>query len=390
MDETNSPAVAAWQRFLESALETTRKMIAERPAKDADDEALIVRNAARLMRQALDWEVEATDPLNPRLASWEVPALTGCPPGPNIDSPYSLCRFDPKSTYVLEGSTDGIFDVVIQVRPDFPPKSYEILGDLNLADVKPEGGRWRVTLGPKPLDDGAFIQFPEEAGDLHLFLRIYWIDWTHGQRPDISIRRVAGPDVPPARVTAEGLSAQLDAAGTYLDMRAKFQHDWFVWFFDTTDQPRNVPGSSQDFRYKGERYALEQDEALVIAFDVPQARYWSVQLYDGLVYDCMEFFSAITLRNLLQSHVDPDNRVRMVISHRDPGVQNWLDAGGNPAASWMYRAIWSTDNPEVAATKCRLADVRQHLHADTPAYSPEQRAEERVVRQRKLSHHFFW
>jgi hypothetical protein len=387
---TAGSAIEAWGRFLASTLETTRRMIAERPANGPDDEALIVRNAARLMRQALDWEVEATDTANPRLASWEVPALTGCPPGPNIDSPYSLCRLDPRSTYVLEGSTDGLFDVVVQIRPDFPPKSWEILGDLNFAHIKPENGHWRVTMGPKPVDGGAFIQFPDNPGDLHLFLRIYWIDWNHGPRPDVSIRRIAGPASVTARATGPSLAAQLDAAGRYLDMRAAFQHNWFVNFFDTTTEPSNVPGSSETFRYFGKRYELASDEALIIAFDVPKARYWSVQLYDGLVYDCMEFFRSITLRNLLQSHVDPDGRVRMVIAHRDPGVQNWLDADGVPEASWMYRAIWSEDNPEVTATKCKLAELPGNLHPETPAYSAEQRAEEMAVRQRKLSHHFFW
>jgi len=245
-------------------------------------------------------------------------------------------------------------------------------------------------MGPRPVGDGAFIQFPAEAGDLHLFMRLYWIDWTQSRRPDVTIRRVEGPDYPPFRVTADALAGQLDAAGRYLDMRAAFQHNWFVNFFDTAKAPTNVAGSSENFRYFGERYTLAEDEALVLAFDVPKARYWSVQLYDGLAYDCMEFFRAITLRNLLQSHVDPDGRVRMIIAHRDPGVQNWLDADGTDKATWMYRAIWSDDNPQVTVTTCKLADLAGQLHPQTPVYSPEQRQAEMMVRQRKLAHHFFW
>lgn len=384
-----SRALEGWQRFLESALVTTHKMIAARSADGVDDEALIVRNAARLLRLAFDWDVEATDPNNPRLASWEVLALTGCPPGPNINAPYSLCRLDSQSTYVLEGSTDGLFDVVVQLRSNFPPKTYEILGDLGFADIKPVEGRWKVTMGPKPVGDSASIQFPDHSSDLHLFLRIYWIDWTMSRRRHVSIRRIAGPDFERTQVTAQGLVTQLDAAARYLEMRARFQYNWFVNFLVTTNQPRNVAGSSEHFCYKGERFALAQDEAFLVSFNVSKARFWSVQLYDGLNCDCMEFLRAITLRNLLHTHVDVGDRVRMVIAHRDPDVQNWLDADGSRQASWMYRAIRSGDNPEVTAVKCGMAQIKEHLYPNTPVYSAKQCKAEMSMRQHKLAHHFF-
>jgi hypothetical protein len=382
--------VEAWAAFLESALQTARDMIAARPAKSGADEARIVRNCARMMRQAIDWEVECTDPHLPRLHPWEVLAVSGAPPGPNLDSPYTLARLDPAATYLLSGGTAGLMDVNVEVRRGFPPRDMEVFGDLGFADLQPSDGRWELIMGPAPIDDRPFLQFPEGGEALHLFMRLYWVDWSHPTRPVLEIECLDPGPGPAAELTPERLSAQLSAAGDYLAMRTAFQHDWFDWFFKSVGEPGSVPGGNGHVKYKGERYRIAPDEALIVEFDRPDARYWSVQLYDGLVYDCMDFLRNITIRNNFQADIDPDDRVRMVISHSDPGVRNWLDAGGVEEASWFYRAIWSNDNPVVSARKVKLADLVAALHAQTGHWTGEERAAERAMRRRKLSHHFFW
>ncbi len=389
--EAGASPIEAWAGFLERALQTARDMIAARPAKSADDEALIVRNCMRMMRHAIDWEVECTDPHLPRLNPWEVLALSGAPPGPNIDSPYTLARLDPAATYRLSGETAGLFDVNVQVRLGFPPKDFAVFGDLGFADLEPKDGKWELIMGPAPIDDRPFLQFPEgNAQVLHLFMRLYWIDWTHATRPVLEIECLEPGPAPRPTFGAEQLRSQLAAASDFLDLRTAFQHDWFEWFFKSVAQPDAVPGGNGFVKYKGERYALDPDEALIVEFDAPAARYWSVQLYDGLVYDCMDFMRNITIRNSLDADVDPDGRVRMVIAHVDPGVRNWLDAAGTAEASWFYRAIWSDDNPLVSTRKVGLGELAGALHADTRSFSPEERAAELAVRRRKLAHHFFW
>lgn len=385
-------SLVSWERFLSRAAQTARDMVTSRPVKSPDDEALIVRNCARLMRQALDWEVESEDSRLTRLGPWEVLALTGAPPGPNLDSPYTLARLDPTATYRLSGTTEGLLNINVQVRPGFPPHSYEVYGDLGFDDLDIKHGKWELLMGPTPVGKQPFLQFPQIDGSsdaMHLFLRLYWTDWQHASRPVVELECL--DEVNDRHVlTSAALEKQLSAASEYLDMRAEFQHKWFEWFFNTVDTPSKVPGGNAHVNYKGERYRLTDDEALLIEFDSPDAPYWSVQLYDGIVYDCMDFFRNITSRNNLQSHVDPDGRVRIVVSHRDPGIQNWLDAAGVEEASYFYRSFWAKDNPPVSARKVTFDQLPTELHPETKPYTGAQRIEELRTRRRKLAHHFFW
>jgi hypothetical protein len=92
--------------------------------------------------------------------------------------------------------------------------------------------------------------------------------------------------------------------------------------------------------------------------------------------------------NLAQAHIDADGRFRCVVSHRDPGVPNWLDTGGLAEGMLQYRWIWSNDNPlptlPTLPTLPRLAfDVLGgHLPAATPQVCGADRAAELVVRRR--------
>ena len=60
--------------------------------------------------------------------------------------------------------------------------------------------------------------------------------------------------------------------------------------------------------------------------------------------------------------VDGDGKVRIVVSKRDPGVQNWIDTEGRGYASLTYRWIWTEDQPAPTTTpitpiRCRCASV---------------------------------
>jgi hypothetical protein len=78
----------------------------------------------------------------------------------------------------------------------------------------------------------------------------------------------------------------------------------------------------------------------------------------------------------------------MVLSTRDPGVQNWLDTEGHSSGSLAYRWIWTKDMPTPTATVVKLAELRAHLPADTPSFDAAQRSEQIRVRRRHVERRF--
>ena len=77
--------------------------------------------------------------------------------------------------------------------------------------------------------------------------------------------------------------------------------------------------------------------------------------------------------NDAQAHIDSDGKFRAVISHRDPGVPNWLDKGDYPWGVIQMRWNRATDYPDPTIKKVLVSEVRDHLPADTPVVTADER-----------------
>ncbi len=84
--------------------------------------------------------------------------------------------------------------------------------------------------------------------------------------------------------------------------------------------------------------------------------------------------------NDAQAHIDADGWFRAVISQLDPGVPNWLDKADYPWGIIQMRLYLANDYPEPTIKKVPVADVREHLPADTPVVTPDERQRAARVR----------
>jgi hypothetical protein len=145
--------------------------------------------------------------------------------------------------------------------------------------------------------------------------------------------------------------------------------------------------------YAGGIAELADDEALVVENRIQlPPQYVGFQL-GNLWGESIEYASCVGSRNGFQSHVDADGAIRLVLSHRDPGVQNWVDLTGQRevfmSPRWAYSKTPTPDQwPSIRATKTKLADVRTLLPEGTPAFSAAQRRSEIATRQRHVRKRF--
>jgi hypothetical protein len=142
-------------------------------------------------------------------------------------------------------------------------------------------------------------------------------------------------------------------------------------------------GGARDIVYGNDWWTLDPDEAMVVEFEVPEARYWQIQLCD-VWFRTMDWATRQTGLNHAQSYVHADGRARFVIAHRDPGIQNWIDTSGHPEGMIQYRYIWSQNRPAPSVEIVPFDQVRNALPADTPDYGPEARREALAIRHRHL------
>jgi hypothetical protein len=152
--------------------------------------------------------------------------------------------------------------------------------------------------------------------------------------------------------------------------------------------PRSVAGGSADIAYGGGTFRLEDDQALLIETVPPKARNWSFQYYTMGWFESADVAHRQVSLNNAQTRVDGDGKVRIVVSKRDPGVQNWIDTEGRSYASLTYRWIWTEDQPAPTTTLIPFADVRKHLPPETPAFGAEARREQIRVRREHIERRF--
>ena len=130
-------------------------------------------------------------------------------------------------------------------------------------------------------------------------------------------------------------------------------------------------------------YDIAPGEALIVETEIPQARYWSIQMND-LWWQTTDYAHHQSSLNGHQAHVDADGRVRVVIAREDPGVPNWIDPviPGRGIAQWRW--YLADRHPVPSVTKVAVADVRKHLAEDTPTVTPaERRVADRAAQARR-------
>jgi hypothetical protein len=107
------------------------------------------------------------------------------------------------------------------------------------------------------------------------------------------------------------------------------------WFYlkepvNTMTPPRPTPGGLATQFSSAGHFDLGEDEAMIVT--VPAA-VRSVAPYQGIQlgsmwYVSLDYINHQTSLTADQARIDPDRRLRFVISDRDPGVANWLELTG--------------------------------------------------------------
>nr|WP_283251089.1 DUF1214 domain-containing protein [Rhabdothermincola salaria] len=161
------------------------------------------------------------------------------------------------------------------------------------------------------------------------------------------------------------------------------------------ERPRNTFGPTFGLakgldaaRYGFCFWELGPDDALLVEIEAPVARYWSFQLYEMTWFELIDITERQSSLNHAQVAVDGDGHVRLVVSHTDPGVANWLDAGGRAGGLLSLRCFWATSAPDAHATVMPVAEVVDHLPPGTATVDAATRAETMRARRRHLAWRF--
>ncbi|MBW2424460.1 MAG: DUF1214 domain-containing protein [Deltaproteobacteria bacterium] len=308
----------------------------------------------------------------------------------NVDNQYLWARVRADAEYRISGNRRNIFEALMETKD-----GYMQIGDdrvfetVLLSELECESdGRFEILLAAKK-PAGYTGNWIEMDPDTRYFcVRQYFADWEKEDPASFTIMRIGGEGEAPAPIEPARMAELLDEAGTWTLQSARFWQEWIDQLRrdhikGEIQPPRPFVGGVRDIVYGNDWWTLEPDEAMIVECEVPDARYWQIQLCD-VWFRTMDWATRQTGLNHLQTRVDDDGRFRVVIAHRDPGIQNWLDTGGHPEGMIQYRFVWTKDKPLPSVKIVPFDALRSALPPETPDYSAEDRRRALAIRHRHL------
>jgi hypothetical protein len=262
--------------------------------------------------------------------------------------------------------------------------------DFDDFDIEPDG--WFEIIASPTRQDGNWIELDPTARNITVIVRDAYYDWDTESGLELHIETVDPAGDAPVAHSEEEMNRRLTAIGAMTTKAVKFFLDYndriaatvgLNAFYVTPINSSDDVGGNPRALYLQMLYDVRPDEALIIETDIPDARYWSIQLAD-LWWQTSDYTYHHSSLNGYQTRIDADGKARLVLSAIDPGVPNWLDPVDNLTGLAQWRWYLTGGMPTPTVRKVPVGDVWKHLPADTPAVTPDRRATVIAARKRAV------
>jgi hypothetical protein len=109
--------------------------------------------------------------------------------------------------------------------------------------------------------------------------------------------------------------------------------------------------------YTGAWWELADDEAVLVEGPAPAARYWSIQIFNRWLESPDYRYLKVAI-NSREAKLQKDGTFRVVLSHRDPKVANWIETAGHRQGQIALRALLCKEPLSISFRKVQLSELR--------------------------------
>ena len=343
----------AWAEFCDAIRRAGDVVLREASPRDPLDVAEGYRYVARILRLALEQQLENSDALVPRFQRGlsETIKLGN----DNPDQVPLLAALDGRHEYRIRGrrGTVAYLSFGTYLGGDYGRSGRSgCSGSLDAADLAVEAdGRFEIAVACERRP-GNWL--PMEPDTNQLIVRQTRL------RPSETLAELAierlGAQGPPRPLDAAELQRRLAAAARYVHGSVNVFADWAEAFAAHPNELRPLDeavklGAHGDPRihYLNGYWTLGPDEALLLEFTPPACDYWSFQLNNYWLESLDYRYHRIAL-NKASAAPEPDGSVRIAVAHADPGLPNWIETAGHRHGTMVLRFINAAEHPR---PRCR-------------------------------------
>lgn len=402
---SDRPLQEAWASFCRQLEQAGNRAFKDYNPATALHRADAFRFLTQNLGQAFDLALETRNTRYPVLHPFCTP--TRKLGGDAADFSYLQAWIDGNSVYRVSGKLGSarFINFTIQGhRPDKQPGTdipslHDPFGDI------PEANLFGHQLATDP--DGKLELFiggpqrgsnwlPTTARTRKLFLRQGFDGWDETPA-ELTIERV-GMTEPMPPPTPDTLIEAMDWAGHFVEA---LMDDWpdhpyryspFVDPVNVNTFPPDPAGTTgEDDSKRGRAVAhlcwqLAEQEALVIEFEAHD-NFWMMS-NTGVFFNSLDYRYRPVSYTPSRTSVDKDNRIRLVLCHRDPGYHNWLDTQGFERGNVTYRNLLSSDSTALRARLVSMAELPDVLPPESRKVTARQRIEQMQARFESISRRY--
>ena len=388
---------AAWRVFCERLSQAGERVFKDynpaTPLHRADAFRFLTQN----LGQAFDLALETKDPRFPVIHTFCTPL---CKLGSDCaDFIYQQAWINGDSVYRISGNRGSARFLNFTVQGPRPPRQpgtdwpslHEPFGDIpeaNLFGHQLEtawDGSFELYIGG-PRREPNWL--PSTPGTRKLFLRQGFDRWSE-QPARVRIERV-GKTEPRPVPTPQVMMQAMEWAGQFL---TGAMNDWpdhpyqysggMVDGVNVNRFPDPPQGNSTADQRRGRAvanlcWALAPTQALVIEFDSHDGLWMMTNM--GVFFNSMDYLYRPVSYTPSRTKVDSDGKVRLILSHDDPGYHNWMDTQGFQRGNVTYRNLLSQAQTVFHTRVVERSELESALPANTARVTPDERL--RLMRER--------
>lgn len=374
----------AWARFCDNLKAVGPRVFDDPAPATALDRARGFQMLSQNISLGLDVGLEYADAMYPQFFRMMTP--TRKYGGDNPDCIYLRAYVSGEQTYRIVGNRGGVHYLVFSLyraKETLPPGELSEIGRILGSELQTEwDGSFQIVISPDE-HPGNWIKSTPDAS--YIQIRQFFGDWAEEEPISVRIERV-GQDEPPPPISPERVAEGLAAASDWVSYQMEY---WRNWQERYREQPNTFRSSATQTMYGAAPggviyhmyWMVQPDEALLIEFTPPTCDYWELELNDYWMMspDYRYHMAGVNCR---QSPLERDGSARVVISHHDPGVPNWLSTGWHSEGRIGLRWMQCDDAPIPETRLIKLADLDKLLPPDALRMDAEGRRAQMEHRRR--------
>ncbi|MEZ4331007.1 MAG: DUF1214 domain-containing protein [Myxococcota bacterium] len=339
---------ALWNDFCDELKRAGETILRPEVPTDPLDRAEGFRYLTRILRLALETNVENAEPRSPRLALGCRPDVKlGCD---NPDSHYLTALLDGGCTYRLRGRLGSVpFLSIGAYFGGMGSARSGCSGSLEGSQLVVGGdGRFEIGIAAER-QAGNWLPLDAEAGPHQLVVRQTFSDRRRQRVAELDLERIDGPGGAPP-LDAAAFHDRLLAAAAYVRSNTALFADWARDFqaHPNALRPLDVSRAQGDpslFYLQG-YWSLGPEEAWLLEFRPPACDYWNFQL-NNYWLESLEHRDHRIDVNGAAAKREADGRIRIVVAHRDPGHPNWIETAGHAHGTMGLRIVKGREQPVI-------------------------------------------